>query len=39
MQVTSVYASNGSDNSLSTDQIKIILLLTLDFAADSSRCS
>jgi len=39
MQVISVYASNGIVNSLSTYQIKIVLLLTSDFAADSSRCS
>jgi len=39
MQVTSVYANNGSVNCLSTYKIKIILLLALDFAADSSRCS
>jgi len=35
MQVISVYVSNGSVNSLSTYKIKSILLLTLDFAADS----
>jgi len=39
MQVISAYVSNGSVNSLSTYKIKSILLLTLDFAADSSRCS
>jgi len=39
MQVTSVYASFGSVNSFKTYQIKITLLLTLAFAADSTRCS
>jgi len=39
MQVISVYVSNGSVNSLSTYKIKSILLHTLGFAADSSRCS
>jgi len=39
MQVVSISVSNGSVNSLSIYKIKSILLLTLDFAADSSRCS
>jgi len=39
MQIITVSVSNGSVNSLSTYKIKSILLLTLDFAADSSRCS
>jgi len=39
MQVISVSVSNGSVNSLSTYKIKSILLLTLQFAADYSRCS
>jgi len=39
VQVISVSVSNGSVNSLSTYKIKSILLLMVDFAADSSRCS
>jgi len=39
VQVISVAVSNGWVNALSTYEIKSILLLTLDFAADSSRCS
>jgi len=39
MQVISVSVSNGSVNYLSTCKMKSILLLMLDFAADSSRCS
>jgi len=35
----SVSVSNGSVNSLSTYKIKSILLLSLDFASDSSRRS
>jgi len=37
MQVISVSVSNGSVNSLSPWKMESILLLTLDFAADSSR--
>jgi len=36
VQVISVSVSNGSVNSLSPCKMKSILLLTLDFAADSS---
>jgi len=39
VQVISVFGSNGCVNALSTYEIKSILLLTLDFAADSSSCS
>jgi len=39
VQDISVSISNGSVNSLSTCKIKSILLLTLGFDADSSRCS
>jgi len=39
VQDISVFVSNGSVNSLSTYKVKSILLLTLDFAADSSRGS
>jgi len=39
VQVISVSVRNGSVNSRSTYKIEIILLLTLDFAAGSSRCS
>jgi len=39
VQVILVSVSNGSANSLSICNIKSILELTLDFAADSSRCS
>jgi len=39
MQIISAYVSNDSVDSLSTNKIKSILLLTLDFDGDSSRRS
>jgi len=38
VQDISVSVSNGSVNSLSTCKIQSMLVLTLDFDADSSRC-
>jgi len=39
VQAISVFLSNGSFSALSDYKIKSFLLLTSDFAADSSRCS